>query len=64
MSKFQHAICDECWERRNPDRLPVRLMGSYRKEERCCFCLAQTKSGIYVRENPADMPCNGVHDED
>ena len=62
MSKFTHSICDECWQKRNPDLEPYRLVGEYRHQDRCCYCSRVHGSGIYVRDHPADMPCNGVHE--
>lgn len=61
-SKWTHSICDKCWIKKNPDREPARLR--YPLMEKCCYCGEMDISGIFVRENPADMLCNGVHNED
>jgi len=58
---WRHSICDSCWRFQNPGRDPVRLKGEYVAWERCCFCGADHRSGIYVRKNSADMECNGEH---
>lgn len=55
MSKWNHAICDECWTSKNPDREPVRLMSH--PVETCCFCGTKTNSGIRVRHDPKDLEC-------
>ena len=41
-------ICDPCWEKNRPGRLPVRLI--QRVMERCYYCGNAHESGIYVRE--------------
>lgn len=41
------TVCDECWERRNPGREPVRLVDP--KRDVCAFCEKWTESGIRVR---------------
>ena len=58
-NRWTHSICDECWKKRYPERGAHRLIGA--SPERCCFCGKEHKSGIFVRENPADMECNGIH---
>lgn len=59
VSSWTHAICDACWDQRNPYRDPYRIKEA--TEVMCCFCGNQTKSGIWIRKNPADMICNGEH---
>jgi hypothetical protein len=51
MSNWTHAICDDCWDERYPDRnkSPRRGMGDL---EMCCWCGKDTNSGIYIREDP------------
>ena len=61
MSKWTHSICEECWRKREPNRTPTCMIAAV--TERCCFCGKEHRSGIYVRENPADMECNGIHGE-
>jgi hypothetical protein len=61
MSKWNHSICETCWKKQNPDREPIVIKPQFRDEETCCSCSLRHFSGIYVRSNPADMPCNGVH---
>jgi hypothetical protein len=60
---MMHSICDECWEKKNPGRQAVKLIESIRQVETCCYCSNKHRSGIYVRGDSADMPCNGVHGE-
>lgn len=59
-SPWNHSVCNDCWDEMHPGRPACRLIDPL--EERCCFCGATHKSGIYVRKNPADMECNGVHE--
>lgn len=61
-SKWTHLICWECWDKRNPDRPAHRVNSGH--EALCCFCSRWTTSAIYVLENPADMPCNGKHEQE
>ena len=60
---WNHAICDNCWRKRNPDfRSPFRVVD--KTAETCCFCVEKTSSGIYVREDPksAKLKCGGAHE--
>lgn len=64
MSRWRHAICDECYdlESEQNDQLPeepVRLQQP--EQEDCCFCGAKTKSGIYIRKDPSQTKCGGTH---
>jgi hypothetical protein len=55
----RHTICDSCWSRLRPDRTPVRVIDPDLPEpelERCCYCGAETRSGIYVHD-PAHDAC-------
>lgn len=54
MSSWTQPVCDECWAKENPDRVPVRLI--HPERERCCMCGKATTSGIYVRKHPATVP--------
>lgn len=58
MSKWNHSICNACWERTRPGRVPARMMIG-RRVETCCYCGTPTASGIYVREDPSKTDhCN------
>lgn len=57
MSKFTHAMCMECWRKKHPKRDPVRIPND--RLALCCFCAAETKAGIYVREDPKNTLCDG-----
>jgi len=52
---WTHIICTACWDKRQPGREPVRVRGA--REEPCCFCGRVTAAGIYVCEDPRDLPC-------
>lgn len=51
---WTHAICDDCWDKKNPDRPSPR--SNVGEMELCCYCGKKTRSGIYVRGNPKDAP--------
>lgn len=59
-SKWTHPMCDQCWGERQPGRVPHRLVEDVREDEVCCFCGKETRSGIYVREDPALTTCEAV----
>lgn len=61
MSNWTHAICDDCYAKREPGREPVRLVN--RELEHCCFCGDQTLSGIYYRHAPSVTPLCRGHEE-
>jgi hypothetical protein len=48
---WTHAICDGCWKRRQPGRVPVRVREPGNRA-RCCYCGKATASGIFVRDEP------------
>ena len=54
MPRWNHAVCDVCWEAQEPGALPVRM----RKPviEYCGWCAQRTEFGIYRRADPADVP--------
>ncbi len=60
MSRWVHAICEGCWQKRHPEgREPVRV----RTKAICCYCDAPTHSGIFTRDDPAKVPCHGMGPE-
>jgi hypothetical protein len=70
MSGWTHRICEGCYAERallegKGYRLPARVRDA--SIQQCCWCLAPTYSGIYVRHDPKDAPCKGeqgdVHDK-
>lgn len=62
MSRWNHNICESCWNNRFKDREPIRVT-NISEEEPCCFCNAMNTNGIYVREDPDRMLCGGVHND-
>ena len=61
MSKWNHRICNLCWEEyvrqhEEPGRQAVRLLDT----GYCCFCGHKTDSGIFIREDPANVGCGGT----
>jgi hypothetical protein len=63
-SRWTHPMCDDCWVRTYRDRQPIRLVGEYVSDERCCWCGEQTRSGIYVRLDPMWTPKHRVGDHE
>lgn len=57
MVSWTHPICDACWTLRNKGYEPGRLKPEHREELECCFCGKNTKSGIYIREDPKLIDC-------
>lgn len=55
-SRWTHACCEDCWNAKNPGRTAHKLVDEYREEETCAFCGNPTRSGIYLREDPALVP--------
>lgn len=60
MSEWTHPVCDVdaltmafTHEINYP---PTRVVEDQREEERCCFCGERTRSGVYLRADPATMP--------
>ena len=56
-----HPICDDCYTERVPGRRPFRVQEFI--TDTCCFCDSPSVSGIYVREDPTDLLCKGVHED-
>ena len=63
MSRWNHALCDDCWDELEPARKAHRIVLGMRVEEMCCRCEQTTDSGIYRRGDPEEYACRGVHDE-
>ena len=62
--RWNHSICEKCWNEKNPDREPIRIREEFRDEkpEACCFCSSPHNSGIYVRQDPNLTACRGQHE--
>ena len=62
MSRWTHSVCDRCYTERStvkeelPEH-PVRM--TIKNMEKCCACGEEHSSGIYIREEPGQMPCGG-----
>jgi len=54
--------CDKCWTRENPVREAVRLTRPVL--EQCCTCGFATRSGIYIRRDPAAVPYPTMDEDD
>ena len=57
-SVWTHAICDDCWDEDHPGQ-PSPRYGSG-DAEKCCWCGEPTRSGIYLRQDPASLKCGGT----
>ena len=64
-SRWRHALCAECWDAREPNRVAVRVRLDAGSEagplEVCCACQRVTVSGIYIRAEPSELGCQGIH---
>lgn len=49
-----HSMCETCWAKREPERVPVRLVD--KEFLKCCFCGEPHNSGIFVREHISKTP--------
>ena len=58
-SAWTHPICQPCWDRNFPGREPIIV--TFTDPELCCFCREREAEGIYVRHDPAELECGGVH---
>jgi hypothetical protein len=70
VSTWRHPCCELCWIARegvwSEIEPGVRALTSVRRPHRlidapieeCCVCGGPTISGIYVRADPATMPCS------
>jgi hypothetical protein len=54
MSEWSHVICEDCFAKVAPDRVPVRLMLA--EPEPCCWCGKVCPGDIIRREDPANLP--------
>lgn len=59
-SSWRHAVCDPCWAKLYPALPPTRQDPPL--VARCCWCDAQTRSGITVGRDPARVRCGGQHE--
>lgn len=51
---WTHSICNHCWNEKNPDSEPIRVVTKF--EEDCCFCGSKT-NGIFIRHDPTELLC-------
>lgn len=57
MSAWTHNMCISCWRALRPLRqIPSHKPGS---TDLCCFCGAENNDGIYVRDDPTNVACEG-----
>lgn len=54
---WNHSICAECFDWIRPGQTPIAIKPEFVEQETCCLCGHQHKSGIYIRRDPAVMPC-------
>ncbi len=50
---WNQAICDFCWYNLRGQARPVRVRPEYAELHVCAYCGDQTRSGIFIRDNPA-----------
>lgn len=56
---WDHAICVPCWYAKNTGRIPHRIVDDVGRT--CCWCKRPTSAGVYVRHDPDDVACKGIH---
>jgi hypothetical protein len=54
LMSWTQPVCVPCWDRDNPDR-PAPDRGDVGALEQCCKCGTMTRSGIYIRIDPATV---------
>ena len=52
---WTQPLCESCWDKRNPDRVPSVIVEEHRDQETCCDCGNATRSGIYMRIDPSTV---------
>jgi len=60
MSKWTHLVCDGCWNKKYPGRMPARITTP--RIVVCCLCMKLLKGGIVLHADPADFLCGGSHE--
>lgn len=50
---FTQPVCGDCYEARYPGREPTRVIDA--EIENCCDCTTATRSGVYIRVDPATV---------
>jgi hypothetical protein len=62
VTNWNQPMCERCWvDRHGTGRQPVRLHAT--RDEICAWCGYPTWAGIYVRQNPAEIPYPTLDDE-
>lgn len=56
---WRHSICIGCWENKNGPQPPFEL--NSKETETCCYCGRSHSSGIFVRDDPKEVKCQGKH---
>jgi hypothetical protein len=56
-SPWTHAVCSTCWQRQRGSLAPVRVREEAARV--CCYCLDAAAGGIWVREAPGKLACQG-----
>lgn len=51
--RWTQPVCDACWEAEHGDRRPFRIHPAH--AEKCCLCGTMTRSGIFIRRDPATV---------
>jgi hypothetical protein len=54
--EWTQSICYDCWDKREPNRIPVRIRFSDDEfpdyVEICCDCGRKTIDGIFIKDDP------------
>ncbi len=58
MSRWTHNMCISCWRSLRPLReFPVQRLQL--STDLCCYCGAENNDGVYVRQDPTEVACEG-----
>jgi hypothetical protein len=60
---WNQPICEHCWYSRHPDREPSRVTAPAAVIKTCAYCGRGTHAGIYVRDDPRQVPFPSQQDE-
>ena len=49
---WTQPICQYCYQRRYPGRIPARILPEHRSVVVCCYCGIVNRDGIFIRADP------------
>lgn len=61
MSRWTHRCCKPCWMHVLGRTWPPPHVVLEDEAGPCCWCGEDTSTGIYLRQDPIKMRCQGAH---